>query len=161
MALLPVTFDTPKSLSNIKKIILHREQQFTILGQSQPTAGKAQTGLSGQNTVLGCSQRLASRLRRSAWLVVGEGGRAEINKNVTNTHFSSLMGVLTDWGGDLLRAVPWLTLRWKLQILPYFYSFQSFQSIFGLYMMKQYVVKLRKLFSQFYTGFCVFDVTPW
>ena len=63
--------------------------------------------------------------------------------------------------GDLLRAVPWLTLRWKLQILSYFYSFQSFQSIFGLYMMKQYVVKLRKLFPQFYTGFCVFDVTPW
>ena len=42
-----------------------------------------------------------------------------------------------------------------------FYSFQSFQSIFGLYMMKQYVVKLRKLFPQFYTGFFVFDVTPW
>ena len=63
--------------------------------------------------------------------------------------------------GDLLRAVPWLTLRWKLQILSYFYSFQSFQSIFRLDMMKQYIVKLRKLFSQFYTGFCVFDVPTW
>ena len=63
--------------------------------------------------------------------------------------------------GDLLKAVRRLTLRWKLQILSYFYSFQSFQSIFGLYMMKQYVVKLRKLFPQFYTGFFVFDVTPW
>ena len=41
--------------------------------------------------------------------------------------------------GYLLRAVRRLTLRWKLQILSYFYSFQSFQSIFGLYMMKQYV----------------------
>ena len=118
MALLPVTFDTPKSLSNIKKIILHREQQFTILGQSQPTAGKAQTGLSGQNTVLGCSQRLASRLRRSAWLVVGEGGRAEINKNVTNTHFSSLTGG-RNWpfrrldstsGGDMA--------QWNISITP-------------------------------------------
>ena len=63
--------------------------------------------------------------------------------------------------GYLLRAVRRLTLRWKLQILSYFYSFQSFQSIFGLYMMKQYVVKLRKLFPQFYTVFFVFDVTPW
>ena len=63
--------------------------------------------------------------------------------------------------GYLLRAVRRLTLRWKLQILSYFYSFQSFQSIFGLYMMKQYVVKLRKLFPQFYTVFFGFDVTPW
>ena len=67
----------------------------------------------------------------------------------------------TNYWGYLLRAVRRLTLRWKLQILSYFYSFQSFQSILGLYMMKQYVVKLRKLFPQFYTGFCVFDVTPW
>ena len=58
--------------------------------------------------------------------------------------------------GYLLRAVRRLTLRWKLQILSYFYSFQSFQSIFGLYMMKQYVVKLRKLFPQFYTVFFCF-----
>ena len=35
-------------------------------------------------------------------------------------------------------------------------TFQSFQSIFGLYMMKQYVVKLRKLFPQFYTVFFCF-----
>ena len=34
--------------------------------------------------------------------------------------------------GYLLRAVRRLTLRWKLQILSYFYSFQLFQSIFGL-----------------------------
>ena len=34
--------------------------------------------------------------------------------------------------GYLLRAVRRLTLKWKLQILPYFYSFQLFQSIFGL-----------------------------
>ena len=68
--------------------------------------------------------------------------------------------LIAGWG-DLLKAVRRLTLRWKLQILSYFYSFQSFQSIFGLYMMKQYVVKLRKLFPQFYTVFFVFDVTPW
>ena len=68
---------------------------------------------------------------------------------------------VVDRWGYLLRAVRRLTLRWKLQILSYFYSFQSFQSIFGLYMMKQYVVKLRKLFPQFYTVFFVFDVTPW
>ena len=61
--------------------------------------------------------------------------------------------------GDLLRAVPWLTLRWKLQILSYFYSFQSFQSIFGLYMMKQYVVKLWNTSFTGFTGFYVFDVT--
>ena len=30
---------------------------FELLGQSRPTAGEAQTGSSGQNTVLGCSQR--------------------------------------------------------------------------------------------------------
>ena len=73
------------------------------------------------------------------------------------------VSALVNWisRGYLLRAVRRLTLRWKLQILSYFYSFQSFQSIFGLYMMKQYVVKLRKLFPQFYTVFFVFDVTPW
>ena len=60
---------------------------------------------------------------------------------------------LWHYWGYLLRAVRRLSLRWKLQILSYFYSFQSFQSIFGLYMMKQYVVKLRKLFPQFYTVF--------
>ena len=44
---------------------------------------------------------------------------------------------LLNRGGYLLRAVRRLTLRWKLQILSYFYSFQSFQSIFRLCMMKQ------------------------
>merc|ERR1712240_915406 len=42
----------------------------------------------------------------------------------------------------------------------FFYSFQSFQSIFGLYMMKQYIVKLRTLFPQFYTGFLVLMSHP-
>ena len=41
---------------------------FESLGQSQPTAGKAQTGSSGQNSVMGCSQRLGSRLWLSSRL---------------------------------------------------------------------------------------------
>ena len=43
---------------------------LSLPGQSWPTAGKAYTGLSGQDTVLGCSQCLASRLRRSARLMI-------------------------------------------------------------------------------------------
>ena len=58
------------------------------LGQSRPIAGKALTGSSGQNTVLGWSQRLAMGL---FWRGDGTG----INKNVIDT-FSSLMGVPTD-----------------------------------------------------------------
>ena len=34
----------------------HKAKLLFRLGQSRPTAGKAWTGLSGQNTVLGCSQ---------------------------------------------------------------------------------------------------------
>ena len=75
---------------------------------------------------------------------------------MTLTAFAILAMLTNDSWGYLLRAVRRLTLRWKLQILSYFYSFQSFQSIFGLYMMKQYVVKLRKLFPQFYTVFFCF-----
>ena len=76
--------------------------------------------------------------------------------NIGSIFFICLWNIVKGWSdprGDLLRSVPWLTLRWKLQILSYFYSFQSFQSIFRLDMMKQYIVKLRKLFSQFYLVF--------
>ena len=38
------------------------------LGRSRPMAGEAWTRSSGQNTVLGCSQRLALGLWRSTWL---------------------------------------------------------------------------------------------
>ena len=86
---------------------------------------------------------------------------AWVSTNPAHNLYNNSTILATNTWGYLLRAVRRLTLRWKLQILSYFYSFQSFQSIFGLYMMKQYVVKLRKLFPQFYTVFFVFDVTPW
>ena len=40
--------------------------RFKTLGESQPMSAKAKNGSSGQNTVLGYSQCVASRLRRSA-----------------------------------------------------------------------------------------------
>ena len=80
-----------------------------------------------------------------------------LNHSMTNRLMLSIISTLDRsiycWG-YLLRAVRRLTLRWKLQILSYFYSFQSFQSIFGLYMMKQYVVKLRNLCSILYWFLC-------
>ena len=98
------------------------------------------------------------------WLPRGVHSTLDARRDQVNNLINVSVDFITNasfWRGYLLRAVRRLTLRWKLQILSYFYSFQSFQSIFGLYMMKQYVVKLRKLFPQFYTVFFVFDVTPW
>ena len=43
---------------------------LSLPGQSRPTAGKAYTGSSGRNTVLGYSQCLTSQLRRSARLMI-------------------------------------------------------------------------------------------
>ena len=42
---------------------------FKTLGKNRPMSDMAKNGLLGQNTVLGCSQRLDLRLRRSAMLI--------------------------------------------------------------------------------------------
>ena len=58
-------------------------------------AGKAKTRSSGQNTVLGCSQRLASLLRRSARLLLRYRGGSHGQGDQTNLLWSKNVTLLT------------------------------------------------------------------
>ena len=62
-------------------------QCLNWLDQRRPSASKAWTGSSGQNTDLGCFQCIASRIRRSARCLLRKWSFF-----VTNRHFSSFTG---------------------------------------------------------------------